>query len=57
MTTKPERLTIMLCESELRVLDESLAVETYLEFAERLGLNSAKKSVAFALDKTLEQAA
>jgi len=46
-----------ICESEMRILEESLAVESYLQFAERMGLNVAKQALAHQLDQTREIAA
>jgi hypothetical protein len=40
-----------LTSSECDALHESLAEETYQQFAERLGLNDAKMKAAIELDK------
>jgi len=57
MTQKNEFLPPALCESELRVMENDLAVENFQQFAERLGLNSAKQAVAERLDHLREIAA
>jgi hypothetical protein len=54
MTTKPDHLPPMLCESELRVMENDLAAENFLQFAERMELNSAKQAVAASLDRMRE---
>lgn len=57
MTQKNEFLPPALCESELRVMENDLAVENFQQFAERLGLNSAEQAVAERLDHLREIAA
>lgn len=57
MTQKNDFLPPALCESELRVMENDLAVENFQQFAERLGLNSAKQAVAQKLDHMREIAA
>jgi hypothetical protein len=57
MTQKNDFLPPALCESELRVMEESLATETFLQYAERMNLNSARQAVAASIDRMKEIAA